>query len=89
MVDSRQMYHQGSVERRKMNIVETLSEQLSEIGYPERRVRTGQVRANSAGGFRSLDSKQTSLLSSVKHCWQSVIGHKALLRLIGPEVSVF
>ena len=62
MVDSRQMYPQGSVERRKMNVVETLSEQLSEIGYPNERVRTGLVRSLSSKSFRQLDSKQPDLV---------------------------
>ncbi|MFV8409163.1 DNA alkylation repair protein [Vibrio owensii] len=45
-----------------MSIVETLTQQLSEIGYPEKRVCTGLVRAISADGFRSLDTKQADFV---------------------------
>lgn len=45
-----------------MSIVETLTQKLSEIGYPEKRVRTGLVRAISADGFRSLDIKQADFV---------------------------
>ncbi|MEF1199982.1 DNA alkylation repair protein [Vibrio owensii] len=45
-----------------MDIVETLTQQLSKIRYPEKRVRTGLVRAISADGFRGLDSKQADFV---------------------------
>nr|WP_258075283.1 DNA alkylation repair protein [Vibrio hyugaensis] len=40
-----------------MCIATRLTQQLSGIGYPEKRVRTSLVRTISANGFRSLESK--------------------------------
>ncbi|WP_045498524.1 DNA alkylation repair protein [Vibrio hyugaensis] len=49
-----------------MCIVTTLTQQLSDIDYPEKRVRTSLVRSISASGFRTLENKAPSVV--FEHC---------------------